>query len=139
MTQTDLGTALGVSRMTVMRFESGRAQPEKEQEMKLLELAQCSLEEFVELVCEQLTELIDRRVGIHESEEAYEPTTALRKACVLLKKHAGEIRPALARALTNHIDITQLMGLAFERNRAGLVELTRDCHDQLTSDRPATD
>ncbi len=135
MTQADLGTALGVSRMTVMRFESGRAQLEEQQELKFLDLAKCTHEEFAELVCEQLTKLIDRRVGIYEGEEAYQPTIALRKAGVLLKKHGTEISPALARALSNNIDTTQLMGLAFERNRAGLVELTRDCHHQLTSDQ----
>ena len=35
------------------------------------------------------------------------------------------------RALNNDIETTQLVGLAFERKQAGLVNLTRDCRKEL--------
>ena len=135
LTQAELGKRLGVSRITVVRFENGRAQPEKEQEEKLQELAQCSDEELAELICRHLSRRIGRRVGIHPGRGAYEPASALAKAYSLLEDAADEIPPAMARALHNKISTAQLLGLAFERTNADLVELTRDCLEPLNDQR----
>ncbi len=137
MTQAEFATAIGVSRITVVRFESGRAQPSQEQEEKMRQLAGCSQEELVEMACRQMSELIDRRVAIVNGHGAYEPATALAQAYLLLEEAPDELPAAMVRALHNKIATTQLVGLAFERNNADLVELTRDCRDHLQGDRRA--
>ena len=131
MTQVQLANALDVSRMTVMRFENGRSRPEKRQEEKLKELAKCSDEQFVELVCELLSAEIDRPVGILEGDGAYRPTTALAEAYALLHGHGADLRPEQTRALQLKISLTQFLEMAFAKNTAGLVELTKSCRDQL--------
>ncbi len=138
LTQEALAVALGVNRATVSRYESGRAQPDKEREEKLLELAKCSKEELAELVCEQLSKLTGRRVGILESRGGYEPTTALAKAYAVVRDHAERLSNTLMRALNNKIGTTQLMGLTLERLNADLVELTRDCLEEIENHQGET-
>ena len=127
LTQAELADTLKVSRRTVMRFECGQAHPDKEQERRLRELAKCSNEEFAELVCKRLSQWIQRPVAIVASHGAYEPTTALARAYGVVREHAERLSGALLRALNNKINTTQLMGLAFDRHNADLMELTRDC------------
>ena len=131
MTQEEFGAAIGCSRRTVARFESGCAQPDEKQEKKMLELARCTREELAEMVCAEVSAVIGKRVGIDESEIAYKPTTELARAYALLERHLDEISPPMVRALQNDIDATQLMGLAFESKRKGLKALTRECQDEL--------
>ena len=134
LTQAELGKALGINRYTVNKVESGRAQLDREQEEILLELAKCNREEFGELVCEELSELLDKRVGISSDHGAYQATTSLAKAFSLLREHESRIPAAMRRALNNRISTTQLLGLAFDKNNADLVELTQDCREQLRKD-----
>ncbi len=135
MTQAQLGTALGASRMTVMRVESGRARFDKQQEQKLKELAKCSDVEFAELVCEQLSELTGRRVGIHECDHEYRPTTAQAAAQALLNRPAAGLSPWEIRALQDRISLTQHLEMALEKSNAGLLERTRRCRDRLRRDQ----
>ncbi len=131
LSQTDFGKRVGARRQTVSKFESGQAQPSKEQEMRILETAKCSKEELVELVCEQLSELLGRPVQISEIDTGYEPTTALTKANALVRKPLSGPPAALIRALRKKIDTTRLLAITFESNNADLVELIRDCEDAL--------
>ncbi len=137
LSQSQFGDAVGARRQTVSKIEAGRTRPHKEQEMRILEVAKCTNEEFVELVCEQLSKLIDKPVGIRDSPSGYEPSTALAKAYAVLQKPAVRIPAAMVRALNNKINTTRLMGLAFERNNADLVELTQDFHETLKEKRDA--
>ncbi len=129
LSQTDFGKRVGARRQTVSKFESGTAQPNKAQEMRILEVAKCSKEEFVELVCEQLSKLIDRPVGVRQSHHGYEPTTALAKANALVRKPVAGLPAVMARTLHNKIRTTRALGLAFESNNADLLELLEDCED----------
>ncbi len=135
LTQEELGDALGISRHTVRRVEAGSAQLSREQETILLELARCTREECGEVLCQELSELLERRVGILGGDGAYQPSTALATAFALLREHDADIPAAMRRALHNRIGTTQLLGLAFERNNADLVELIEDCRGELLEDR----
>lgn len=135
MTQSELADALGVSRMTVVRFESGRANPNKKQEQRMLELAVCSKVELAELICQQVSGQIERPVRILEEPGGYEPSTALVEAQVFLEQRGGELSAVLARALGNKISTTQLMELAIEKNNKDLAELTRGCREGLADRR----
>ncbi len=135
MTQAQLGTALATSRMTVMRVESGRARFDKKQERRLKELAQCSDLEFAELVCDPLSELIGRRVGIHEGAGEYRPTTALAAGHALLNQHAAALCPKEVQALQDRITLTQHLELALEKSNAGLLGRVNDYRERLRRDR----
>lgn len=139
LSQEEFGRAVGATRFTVSKYETGRAQPDKAQEMKLLEVAKCSKEEFVELVCRRLSELIGKPVGIRQNHDGYEPTSALARAYALLRENASRIPAAMVRALNNKINTTRLLGLAFERNNADLEELTHDCEEELKNGAGGTD
>ncbi len=132
LTQVELATLLGMSRYTVINVERGSSRLDESQERRLLEIARCSREEFCELVCQLLSALIEKPVGIQEDHGAYQPSTALSRAHALLRAHEAEIPTEMRRALNNRISTTQLMGLAFDKNNADLVELTQDCRDQLS-------
>lgn len=134
MTQAQLGTGLDTSRMTVMRVESGRTRYDKQQEQRLKELARCSDLEFAELVCEPLSELIGRRVGLCEGNE-YRPTTALAAAQAMLNQQAAELRPEKIKALQDLIRAVQFLELAIERCNAYLLELVRRTRDRLRDER----
>ena len=136
LSQSQFGDVVGARRQTVSKIEAGKAHPHKAQEMRIIEVAKCTKEEFVELVCQQLSELIDRPVGIRNSLRGYEPSTALARAYALLQipamsRATGSWAAGMVRALNNKINTTRLMGLAFERNNADLVELTQDFHEAL--------
>ncbi len=135
LTQEELGEALGTSRYTVRRVEAGTAQLSLEQEAILLELARCSRDECGELLCQELSGLLDKPVGIDGGHGAYQPSTALATAFALLREHESGIPAAMRRALHNRIGTTQLLGLAFERNNADLVELIEDCRGQLLEEK----
>lgn len=131
LSQTDFGKIIGARRQTVSKFEAGKAQPDRAQEMRILEAAQCSKEELAELICEQLSELIDRPVRVGEGTAGYEPTTALARANALLRKPVDRLPAAMVRALNKRIRATRLLSIVFESNNADLVELTLDCHEAL--------
>ncbi len=135
LTQVQLATVLTTSRMTVMRFESGRARPDKKQEAKLKELAKCSDVEFAELICEQVSVAIGRRVGIFKDGDAYMPTTALAAAYSLLDQRATELGPEKIRSLQDQISLCQCLETALEKSNTGLVEMTGNIRDQLQRDR----
>ena len=132
LSQTDFGKIIGARRQTVSKFESGKAQPDKAQETRILEVTQCSKEELAELICEQLSELIDRPVGVGEDVGGYEPTTALARANALLRKPVDRLPAPMVRALNKRIRATRLLSIVFESNTEDLVELTLDCHETLT-------
>ncbi len=135
LTQDQLAVALRTSRITVLRFESGRARPNKEQETKLKELARCSDVAFVELLCEQASKEIGRRVGLFEDGDTYQPTTALAEAYAVLDQHATELRPRQIRALQDWISLLQSLEMTLAKTNAGLVENTRECRDSLSDRR----
>ena len=87
LSQAELADALGVHRNTVVRFESGNSHPSQAQMETLLKRAKCSREEFVELICEKMSELIDKRVGIHEGQVGFVPVTAIMIAYTLRPLH----------------------------------------------------
>lgn len=130
LTQARLATALQTSRMTIMRFESGRARPEKEQEEKLKQLAGCSDVQFAELLCEQLSERIGRRVGLQEG-AAYQATTALAAAYRLLERHSTRMCPEQIQALQEKISLTQFLELALKKCNTSLARHIRRCRDRL--------
>ena len=133
LSQGEFGKEIGVTRYFVGKLESGKALADESLELRMLEVANCSLEEFAELVFEQLSKLIDRPVGVRETHDGYEPTTALAKAYRLTRCNGGEIPPAMMRALNNKITMTRLMSLACERNTADLLELAQDCAEELAN------
>ena len=131
LTQAELATLLGMSRCTVINVECGRSQLDENQECRLVEIAQCTKEELGELLCQQLSAFLEKPIGIQADHGAYQPSTALARAHALLREHESEIPTAMRRALNNRINTTQLLGLAFDKNNADLVELTQDCREQL--------
>lgn len=131
LTQTELGEAMGATRYTVSHFENGRTQLDKAQEQRLFQITQCTKIELVEMLCSVLSEWIGKPVGIRESYGAYEPTSALSRAFELLRENVTRLPAALLRALNNKINLTRLIGLAFERNNADLLELVQDCREEL--------
>lgn len=135
MTQAQLAVALATSRMTVIRFESGQARPDETQERRLMELARCSDVEFVELVCQELSKRIGRRVLVHEGDDAYQPTTALAAAYTLLEQQATEIPPDETQALQDDIRITQHIAIALEKSNEGLVRRVNDYREQFSRRR----
>ena len=134
LSQDQLGSLLNISRSKVIKVEAGRAQLDAECERKLMEVAGCSREEFAELACRQLSEVLQKQVRIRCDAGSYEPSTALARARQMLRDHALRIPAAMVRALNNRINSTQLLGLAFERNNADLEELARDCLTELTKE-----
>ncbi len=138
MTQDQLGSALGTSRMTVMRVESGRARYDKHQEQRLKELAKCSDLDFAELVCQRLSERIGRRVGIYEGDDEYQPTTAVAAAQAMVSRQAARLQPAHISALRELIRIAQSLEIALENCNAGLLERIGRCRDYLERDRRAS-
>ncbi len=135
LTQEELADELGISRYTVNKVESGRARLDEEQELRLLELAQCTKEECVEMLCEELSEYLDKRVGIDSDHRAYEPSTALAMAYTLLREQGTDLPSDMRRTLNNRINTTQLMGYAYDKNNADLVELTQDFREALKRKR----
>ncbi len=133
LSQDDFGEALGATRYTVSKFETGRLFPDENQERRILELANCSQIDFVELVSEQLSQLIEKPVGLLKDHGAYEPTTALAKANDLLGKSSLKIQPVMARALQKRIRTTRALSFVFELNYEELVELTEYCHEASAS------
>lgn len=132
LTQGEMASALELSRYTMNKVEAGRAQLNGSQERQLLELARCSQEAFAELLCQQLSELLRRRVAIDSGPGSYEPSTALGRAHALLREHRETLPAALRRTLDSRINTAQLLGLAFERNNADLMELIEDCRQQVS-------
>ncbi|MCP3964435.1 MAG: helix-turn-helix transcriptional regulator [bacterium] len=130
LSQAQLATQLDVSRHTLGNYESGKTRPDPGLERRLVELGQCSKEQLVELVCEQLSEEVGSRVAIIEGD--YRPTTVVSRAERALRALRGQVSEcqvpdATLRRLADKIHVTQLMCLAFERQIAGLEELTHDC------------
>ena len=131
LTQEELSDELGLSRYSVVKVESGQAMLSEDQERRLLELARCTKEEFGEMLCQELSEYLDKRVGIDNSHGAYEPTTALAMAYALLREHGTSLPSHMRRTLNNRISTTQLMSYTYDKNNADLVELTQDCREAL--------
>ena len=132
LTQAELGSFLGVSRHTVLNIESGRSRLDPRQERRLLDIAKCNRDEFGELLCGELSTFLGKNIGIRSEQGPYEPSTALAKAYALIREHSEGLPAAMRRALNNRINTTQLLGLAYEKNNADLVELTQDCREQLS-------
>jgi len=132
LTQAQLSSILGLSRATVINVELGRSQLHPDDERRLIELADCSREEFAELACQQLSVFLKKQVCIRQEAEIYEPTTALGRARKTVSDHGLSLPTTLMRALNSRIHSTQLLGLAFERNNADLEELARDCLEEVT-------
>ncbi len=138
MTQDQLATVLNTSRMTVMRFEAGRARPNREQEARLKELAGCSDVAFVELLCEQLSREIGQRVGLFEDSDFYRPTTALAEAYALLDHHSADLGPRQVRALQDRISLSQSLETALGKSNAHLTSKIGECRDLLADRRQRT-
>ena len=130
LTQDQLASALATSRMTVVRFESGRARPDKHQEAKLKELAKCSDREAVELMCQKMSEMIGRRVGVLDNGDAYLPATALAAAYALLDEQSSELGPRRTRTLQRRIRLCQALETAIELANDWLMETVGDCRDR---------
>ncbi len=135
LSQAQFGNAVGATRQTIGKFEAGVAWPNEMQEKRILQVADCSKEEFAELVCEQLSKQVEKPVGIRESHGGYEPSTALARAYAVLRRPAARLPAGMVRALNNKINTTRLLSLAYERNNADLLELTQDCHEALKETR----
>ena len=127
LSQAQLAVHLKCHRSTVNKWETGKARPDPEQERELLKLADCSQEELAEMVCEQMSEVIGKAVRIVEGGESYQPFSALAKARALRRKADGRVPQAMLRAFNNKIHTTQFLGLVFERSKADMEELGRDC------------
>ncbi len=135
LTQEELADELGISRFTVNKVESGRAHLTAQQEQTLLELAQCTKEEAGELMCEALSEYLDKKVGIQNDHGAYEPSTALAMAYAVLREFLEELPADMRRTLNSRINTTQLLGYAFDKNNADLVELVHDYREIMNQRR----
>jgi len=129
--QEELGTALGISRYTVGKVEAGRAWYDDEQERALCRLANCGYVEFGELLCEELSKLLGKKVGIEDSDAAYVPSTALALANAMLREQGESFPAEMRQRLSNRISTTQFLGYAVDRNNAELVELTQECRVAL--------
>lgn len=134
LTQAQLSDAMDVHRATVSRFETGHTQPSREQMEKLLKLAKCSREEFVELVCEQMSELCGKRVGIHEGQHGYVPVAIIVIAYTLLQQLTAASPAALRRELHDKIDMARTLAYVLDRVCAELVELIRKCREEMKRD-----
>ncbi len=133
LSQAELSDALGVHRNTVVRFESGNSHPSQAQMKTLLKRAKCSREEFVELICEQMSELIDKRVGIHEGQVGFVPVTAIMIAYTLLQMPVAS-STAIGQELAEKIDTARMLAQVFDRFCAELMELNRKCREQMKRD-----
>ena len=131
LTQEELGNVLGVSRYTVNKVEAGRARLGEDQERKLFELAKCCKAEFGALICRELSDYLGKKIGSQNGHATYEPSAALQMAFALLDEHDSTMSDAMRRSLHNRINTTQLMGLAYDKNNAELVEYARDCRAKL--------
>ena len=125
LSQGQLATQLDVNRHTLANYETGKTRPDQARERRLVELAKCSNQQFAEVFCQCLSEVLGCRVAITDGD--YQPTTAAARAERALHALRGEIPEPMLRALANQIHITQLMCLTFERQATNLEELTHDC------------
>ncbi len=135
LTQGKLGEAMGGTRHSVANFESGKTFPDAAQEERLLQVARCSKEEFVEMVCAVLSELIGKPVGIKESHGGYEPTTALARARALSAGQARKIPGSMLRLLKSRIKESRMLSVLLEHHTDELLDLIREVGDALKKRR----
>ncbi len=126
LSQTRLADRLGVHRVTVCNYESGKARPDEGHERALLELATCSREELAELLCERLSELLEKRVLI-TPEAPGQPSTVLGRARALLSRGRSNVPEEMFRTLHNHVHAHQHLCLMLERSSADLDDLAEAC------------
>ena len=135
LTQEELAEALKISRSKMNKVESGLSRLDPDEEARLLELSGCNREESAELLCKVLSEHLDKKVGIDNQPGAYEPTTALSLAYELLRERGEELPPVMRRMLNLRIKSTELLGVTYDQNNAELIEMTRDCREELENRR----
>ena len=135
LTQSELGDAMGGTRHSVANFESGKTFPNAAQEKKLLQVTQTSKEQFVELVCAVLSELIGRPVGIKDSYGGYEPTTALARARILSQQQARKIPGSMLRLLRSRIREIGMLTVLLDHHTDELLDLLREIGEALRKRR----
>ncbi len=133
LTQEELGDELGISRYTVGKVEAGVARLKPEQEARLLELARCSKEESGELLCQALSEYLQKSVGIDDNHDAYEPATALAMAFALLHERGTGLSSSMKLTLERRIRTTKLLGVTCDQNNADLLGLVQDYREALAA------
>lgn len=133
LTQEELGDEIGVCRSTVHKVEKARTRLSPDQEHKLFELALSTKEEFGEMLCKILSEMLGKRVEIDDDQDGYRPTTALAMAGTLLREHGASLPADKRRRLNRRITTTKLLSVTYEENNADLVELTEDYREALAT------
>ncbi len=129
LTEKDVAEATGKSRYAVRRWETGDDFPSAKAEALLVEKANLTRLDFVEIMCKVLSKFLGRPVII-ATEGQYVPASPLEGAAELLSTHRDKLAPEVQRRLED--SLREARKQAAEADRASIA-LEREIRDPIVN------